>query len=429
MKSFTPARLPYLRMDPPLSSIELGKVRERNAPMMPAPVPIEGRPTDWNLTTVAPPKNYNVVKPGLGWDDFYNLRRPDVPEEEQTAEMRNLRAWRDANYRMPFDALQEIPERRWFNLGMPIYEFATGFFFGTIFAVIWRGPAALRFFRRLRRGQSAHYNSLTRPRRVLIWLQFLKRQTRVPMLFGVFQLLLRGINPIIDGLVLPWFIGLVLIGANHMRTVRRRTILGKYWGHYRSLGNIHALEHRSILEGSLKDKWLSYIRAKPIWLRRRLYRGMIIIFLIEMLLIPYYYEDRRPGETYLTRGLTSFSIMASPTFGADPPEIAKRKHLKRPEEPRPIIDGATYWTAWLWHNNSPRSGAPYVQDERMFSIPDLRPILEDSPEQRLKYDDTALEAKNVTPAFHMGQKVRKLARFRPSLTHFSPGIILTFCLA
>lgn len=397
------------------------------APMMAAPAPIESAPDDWNITTVAPPKNYNVVRPALGFENFYNLRRPDLPEEEQTAEMRNLRAWKDANYRMPLDALQQIPPRRFLNLGMPLYEFTTGFLFGTIFALIWRGPAALRFFRRLRRGTSPSYNALSRPRRVLVWLRFLKKQTKIPMLFGVFQLLLRGITPIVDGVLLPWFIGVVLIGVNHLRTVRRKMRFTKYWNRYRSLGNINAIEHRSILEGSLKDKLLSWVRAKPIWIRRRIWRGMLIIFLIEVLLFPYHYEERRPGENWLTRGLTSFGILSSPTFGADPPEVAKRKYTKQPDAPQPIIDGATYWTAWLWRNNSPRSGAAYVQDERMFSVPDLRPILEDSPEQKLKYDDTALQAKDMTPAFFMGQRVRWFCSFWPYSTYFSAHIILTFC--
>lgn len=390
----------------------------RGAPLAPLTVPIGERPADWNLTTIAPPKNYNVLKARLGFHDFYNLRRPDVPEEEQTAEMRNLRAWRDANFRMPFDTLEHYPESRWFNLQMPFYEFATGFFFGSIFAVFWRGPATLRFLRRIRHGKAPAYGRLERWEKVRLWARFAKRSARVPLLFGVFQLLLRGINPLINSYHLPWIVGLTLIGLNHIRNRRKRMRWHRFWNRYRSLGDIHAIEYRSILVGSLRTKWRQYFRAFPIRWKRRIWRGMIIIMLIEALILPYYHEDRRYGQFYLNKGLTSFGIMASPTFGPDPAEVSKRKAFKRPEAPMPVIDGATYTTAWLWHNNSPRSGAAYVPDERMFSLPDLRPLLEDSPEQALKFDDTALKAMDHTPAFHLGQQVRWCRG--DSLPFFSP---------
>lgn len=145
---------------------------------------------------------------------------------------------------------------------------------------------------------------------------------------------------------------------------------------------------------------------------------MLIIFIIEAIILPYYNEGRKFGEQFLTRGLKSFGILASPTFGPDPPEIIDRNPLKRPEVPMPRVDGSSWWTHWFWKNNSPRSGNAYVPDERMFSLPDLRPILDDgssqnavgksSPraggEQLLKYDDTALRALDHTPAFYLGQQ-------------------------
>jgi len=96
--------------------------------------------------------------------------------------------------------------------------------------------------------------------------------------------------------------------------------------------------------------------------------------------------------------------MASPTFGPDPPELARRQALKRPEVPPPVVDGSNWLTHWLWQNNDPRSGQAYVPDQRMFSIPDLRPVLEDTPEQRIKFDPTAIRTLDTTPAFYLGQQ-------------------------
>jgi hypothetical protein len=338
----------------------------------------------------------------MAFHDYYNLRVPKVSKDEETAEMRNLKAWKDANYRLPLDAVQ-LPNRpKILDLQMALYEFGTGFLFGSVFALITRGPVTIRFLRRLRRGESANYNKMTFQQKSWLYWRLARRTARIPMLFAVFQMLLRGMNPTLNGFVLPWITGVVLIGLNHMRTLPRRMRWYRYWGHYRSHGDIHSLEMRSILDGTSKDKFISFLNAWPRWFKRRLWRGMFIIFLIEVLLLPYYYEEHRFGWQYLVRNFFGFGILASPTFGPDPVERQRSAMFKRPEAPVPVVDGSNWLTHWLWKNNS--SGRPYVPDQRMFHADTLLPVLEDTPDQRIKFDHTAIRTLDTTPAFLLGQK-------------------------
>lgn len=388
---------------------------DRNGPpLIPIAPDISTLPTQWNLTTVAPPKNYNRVKPGLGFDDFYNLRQDSVPEEQETAAMRNLRAWRDANYQMPLDTALMPPKRRLFNFAKPIHEFCLGFLFGSIFAAIWRGPHFFRTWRKLRRRETIYKGPLPWHTKLRMFRSYIHGPMRIPLLFAFFQLALRGFGPIVDGYWVPAAAGILYIGWRHAsrrwrRKIRRPFLYEHYWSRWRSIGNIHELEHRSILQGSFRKLWTQRIMSRLLRLRRvrhKLWRGMFIILILEIFILAFHGGEHLRGSAINKLGFKSFGILASPTFGPDPEEISKRRLNKRPEVPAPVVDGNSWWTAWLWNNNNPRSGAPYVADNRMFSVPDLRPILEDSPDQQLKYDDTALKALDMTPAFYLGQKVR-----------------------
>jgi hypothetical protein len=370
------------------------------------PLPVGYITPEWNITDIAPPAGRNRVVPVMGFRDFYNLRSPVIPKDQETPEMRNLKAWKDANFRMPFHAVAPPHLPTYFSVRRMLYEFGLGFFFGSIFAAFWHGPPIIRLVRRIRRGELENWAERTPREKLRFCYKVWRRFKRIPMLFGIFQMLLRGMNPTLNGYMAPWLLGSFLIGVNHMRRKRKKRLMWtKWWDHYRQFGDVHDLEHRPLWEGTFKEKWRPVVGY---WLRskwRKIWKGVKIILVIEILLLAYRYEGDAFAKNILKgSGFQGFGIAASPTFGADPPELTKRALLQTPTPPPPVVDGGNYLTEWLWRNNAPGSGNAYVIDRRMFSIPDLKPILQPLPDQLIKFDPTALKVLDNTPAFLLGQQ-------------------------
>lgn len=367
------------------------------------PASLDWRPGEWNLTTVPPPANYGNMLPSYGFNKFYNLRRPSIPENEETAEDRNLKAWRDSNYRVPFDSRTEIGRPKFFQLQHLAFEFAFGFLFGCIPATIMRGPWVLRTYRRFR--VNDRWKTFTWRQKFQVHRMVFKKFTRLPFIFGFFQGLLRGVFPTMPGYATPWLVGVFLFATRRFWRRATRPITYAQYKHAmpRNQGDIEWLKHRSLIGNETFDRIGERMRAFWLGFWPRFKSAAWIIFLIELFWVPNRHHHTVAQDMEHV-GRTGFQILASPTFGPDPPEYTDRVLYKDPEPSPPLIDGATWQTAWLWENNDPRSGRPYVPDDRTFALPSLHPILESTPDQLLKYDYSAVHARDHTPAFQLGQQ-------------------------